>query len=79
MYWDQHNFLSMILFSPLLPILLVWEIVWKSVAMWKAARHNQLFWFIALTILNTVGILPIVYILFFQNDINKPKSSRVKK
>jgi hypothetical protein len=73
MYWDQHSFLVTFLQSPLLPILLAWEIVWKSIAMWKAARHNQLYWFIATVIFNTVGILPIVYILFFQKDRKEKK------
>jgi hypothetical protein len=45
---------------------IIWEAVWKAVALWKSARNNQLYWFIAILILNTVGILPIVYIAFFQ-------------
>lgn len=64
----QNYFLINILHSPLLPILLGWEIVWKSIALWKAARNNQLYWYIAVVILNTVGILPIIYILFFQKE-----------
>lgn len=46
--------------------LIIWSIVWKGLGMWKAARHGQNGWFIALLILNTMGILPILYILFFQ-------------
>lgn len=46
--------------------LLIWEAVWKGIALWKAAKNNQLNWFIAILILNTAGILPIVYIKFFQ-------------
>jgi uncharacterized membrane protein len=44
----------------------IWEAVWKAVAMWKSARNNQLAWFVCILIFNTVGILPIVYILWFQ-------------
>jgi len=47
-------------------LLAVWDGVWKLIAMWKSARHDQLAWFICLAIFNTVGILPILYILFFQ-------------
>ena len=47
-------------------ILVVWEFIWKGIALWKAARNNQKNWFIAVLILNTVGILPIVYLQFFQ-------------
>ena len=46
--------------------LVIWEIVWKGIALWKSGRNNQLKWFIAILILNTVGILPIVYLKFFQ-------------
>lgn len=48
--------------------LLIWEVAWKGIALWKAAKNNQLNWFIALLILNTVGILPIIYIQFFQKN-----------
>ena len=47
-------------------IVAIWDGVWKLIALWKSARHNQLAWFICLAIFNTVGILPILYILLFQ-------------
>jgi hypothetical protein len=47
-------------------ILVFWEIFWKSIALWKAARNSQKYWFVALLILNTAGILPILYIFIFQ-------------
>lgn len=43
--------------------LLLWELVWKSLALWRAARNSQKGWFIGLLILNTAGVLPIVYLL----------------
>ncbi len=46
--------------------LLVWEVAWKGVAMWRAARNNQLGWFVAVFILNTLGVLPMLYLKFFQ-------------
>lgn len=50
-------------FLPILAILILWEAVWKIIALWKAARNNQLAWFICIAVINTVGILPIIYIL----------------
>jgi hypothetical protein len=47
-------------------ILLIWETVWKGIALWKAAKETQKYWFIAILILNTVGILPILYIFVFK-------------
>ncbi len=49
----------------LLPLML-WEAVWKGVGLWKAGRNNQPWWFVPIFIFNTLGILPIVYIFFFQ-------------
>ena len=51
----------------LIMLLLIWEIIWKGFALWNAAQHKHMYWFIALLIINTVGILPIVYLVFFQN------------
>jgi hypothetical protein len=53
-------------FMPLISILMLWDLIWKGIALWKAGRNNQLGWFIALLVVNSLGILPIIYILFFQ-------------
>ena len=57
----------------LVVVLGVWSLVWKGLALWKCGRHNQMAWFIVILIFNTLGILPIIYLLFFQ------KKSKVKK
>lgn len=49
--------------------LLIWTIIWKGIALWKCGRNNQLHWFIAILIINTVGILEMIYIFFFQQKI----------
>jgi hypothetical protein len=48
-----------------LSILAIWELAWKGIALWKAAGNGSKPWFIALLIINTVGILPIIYVFFF--------------
>lgn len=45
--------------------LLVWVMIWKGFALWRAARNESVGWFIAFMILNTVGILEILYIFVF--------------
>ncbi|MBC7293612.1 MAG: hypothetical protein H5T84_05870 [Thermoleophilia bacterium] len=50
----------------LLGILIAWSIVWKGIALWHAARGGQKAWYVALLVINTVGILEIVYLLFFR-------------
>ena len=52
----------------LLMVLAVWALVWKGIALWKASRNEQKYWYIALLILNTVGFAEILYILFFQKN-----------
>ncbi len=50
----------------LILILAAWEVIWKGISLWKSARNNQQAWFVFLLVLNTAGILPIIYIVFFQ-------------
>jgi heme A synthase len=57
--------------ATLLLVLAIWVIVWKGIALWKAARNNSNIWFILLLALNTVGILEIIYIFFFSNKKEK--------
>ena len=56
----------LVVFVIVIILLAIWEGIWKLIAMWKSARHNQLAWFICLSIFSTAGILPILYILAFQ-------------
>ncbi len=34
----------------------------------SAARNNQPFWFVAMLILNTLGVIELVYLLGFRKD-----------
>jgi len=56
--------------------LIIWTIVWKSIALWYAGKHQQKIWFIVIAVLSTAGILPILYIFFFQK---KPLHKEIKK
>ena len=47
---------------PLLAVLIVWTIIWKGLALWKAARLKDQVWFWFLLVLNTAGILEIIYL-----------------
>jgi hypothetical protein len=53
--------------SPILYLIIAWAVIWKGIALWHAARNKQLVWYIALLIVNTVGILEIIYLIFFRN------------
>ncbi len=45
--------------------ILVWSLFWKGWALWRAAQNKSVAWYIILLVLNTVGILEIIYIFFF--------------
>jgi len=66
---EQHFHAMLPWLIPVIIILAIWDSVWKLIAMWKAGRNNHLAWFICLFIFNTLGILPIIYILIHKNDI----------
>jgi methionyl-tRNA synthetase len=55
----------------LIALIVAWEAVWKGIGLWKAGRSNQPVWFIAIFILNTAGLLPIIYLAFFQKKFRK--------
>ena len=61
------SFLSEPIVIILIIILLIWDAIWKLFALWKSARNNHLAWFIGIALINSVGILPIVYILIHRN------------
>ena len=59
-------------------IIITWTAIWKLLGMWKAARNAHVFWFIAMAILNTVGIIPIIYIYVFSKWGKKKQNSKTK-
>jgi hypothetical protein len=68
----------------LLIIILIWSQIWKLLALWKSARKGSIIWFIVLALINTVGILEILYIFVFSKmkccELKmKKKTSQVKK
>ncbi|MFZ2150655.1 MAG: DUF5652 family protein [Candidatus Absconditicoccaceae bacterium] len=57
----------------LIIILGIREGIRKAIALWKAGKGNQLARFICLFIFNTAGILPILYLIFWQKKGSKKK------
>ena len=43
--------------------LAIWAVFWKGLALWHAARRGNTVWFIVLLLVNTVGILEIIYLM----------------
>lgn len=62
--WGFTSVVAMFGLTAIMAVLIVWTIVWKGLALWKAARAGSKIWFIILLIVNTVGILEIIYYFF---------------
>jgi hypothetical protein len=60
-----------IIYNPYFIGAVILELIFKAIGLWKAGRNNQLGWFLAIFILNTIGVLPFIYLLFFQRNKNK--------
>ena len=58
-----------------LAVLVVWSLIWKGIALWKAARNSDKAWYIIMLIVNTLGILEIVYIYGFSKKGHRDSSS----
>jgi methionyl-tRNA synthetase len=58
--------LSWILNPIILIPILVWSMAVKGIALWYSARASQKVWFVALLVINTVGILEVVYLKVFR-------------
>lgn len=67
-FLSAHPYISLSLFA--------WTIVWKGAALWKSARRSEKIWFIAMLLINTVGILEIFYIFVASEGRLFPKKQK---
>ena len=51
-----------------LALLVVWSLAWKGLALWRAAKNDSKPWFVVLLIINTLGILEILYLYVFGTE-----------
>jgi len=49
----------------------IWSLIWTGISLWKSSRNNQMRWFVLLLILNTAGLLEIIYLVWFQKKHKK--------
>jgi methionyl-tRNA synthetase len=54
------------IFIPIILVVVLWTVVLKGYALWNSARNSQKWWFIVLLICNTLGILEIIYLIWFR-------------
>jgi hypothetical protein len=67
-----ENFANQLFQNPILIFLLIiWSLFWKGIALWKAVKSNQKGWFVTLLLINTAGILEIIYIFAIDKKLKK--------
>ena len=62
---------------PLVIVLVLWTVILKGYALWSAARNTQKWWFIALLVINTLGILEIIYLIWFRKPASQTSAPAV--
>ena len=64
-------------------LLAIWSLVWSGLSLWKSARNNDRYWFLALLLIHTAGILDILYLFVFAKNklvlVSEPVKSGKKK
>ena len=86
--WGNYNSLQMIgwergsMFGTGIGLFLIWTLFWKGLALWKSAKNDQRYWFIALLIINTAGILELLYLFVFAKNklvfVSEPMEPKTK-
>lgn len=56
-------------------VLIAWSLFWKGLALWHASKKHQPWWFVIILLVNTAGILEIIYLFF----VAKIKTDRLFK
>jgi len=59
----------------LILLAVLWVLPWKGVALWKAAKNNEKWWFVAILVINTMALLEILYIFFFSKKKDRISQS----
>ena len=67
----NFSFITSWIFFPII----IWIIFWKGYALWIAVKNNHKIWFVVILVLNTFGILEIIYIFY----VAKKKWSDLKE
>lgn len=60
-------------------LIAVWSVLWKGLALWRAAKRGDMYWFIAILLINSLGILELIYLFVVSgaklSDFTKRNSS----
>lgn len=70
MYLIEYGYMEAFIKNNLFLVLLItiWQLVWSGYALWLAARAQRVWWFVAILIINSLGILEILYVFIFDQS-----------
>lgn len=61
-WWFAHWPFLITMLAPIILLVILWSVVWKGLALWHSARRGEGWWFVILLVVNTLGILEIIYL-----------------
>lgn len=76
---EVYNLQVLSMLIPFLMFLVLWELVWKGFALWRAARLKMTGWFIAMLLINSAGVVPITFILVTKKRYRAQVKAEEKK
>jgi methionyl-tRNA synthetase len=75
-FYSPVTLQQMLIIGPIILVVILVSIVLKGFALWYAARASQKWWFIALLVINTLGILEIIYLIWYRPKANSSTSTK---
>lgn len=61
----------------LITLIFTWSLFWKGLALWRSAASNDKLWFVALLVVNTMGLLEIAYLFYLSKNKLKPEEIKM--
>lgn len=61
----------------LLSAFMIWTFLWKGLALYRAGANRSPGWFVVLLIVNTLGILEILYFFIFSRGRKRAVDARL--
>jgi hypothetical protein len=46
-------------------LIVLWSLFWKGMGLWHSGKRGQPLWFVLILLINTLGILEIIYLFGF--------------
>lgn len=56
-------------------VALLWEIFWKAIASWRSVKRNKKWWFLFIIAINSLGLIPIIYLVIHEREFLKKNIS----